>query len=375
MNKKIKIISVVGARPNFMKIAPLSAEFAKRADKIEHILVHTGQHYDRSMDKIFFEELNLPKPHINLGIGSASHAVQTAKIMIGFEKVCLKYLPDWIVVVGDVNSTMACSLVASKMGIKVAHVEAGLRSFDMSMPEEINRVVTDSISDLLFTPSPDANANLLREGIDKKKIKMVGNIMIDTLIANLDKALAQKTHLKMDLKEKYFVYVTLHRPNNVDSKENLGKIVKELVYLSGKIPVVFAVHPRTKKNMLKFSLMDKLKNSRNIILAEPLGYHDSICLTKNARFILTDSGGIQEETTFLKVPCLTIRPSTERPVTITEGTNKLTNIDELQKNMSDLLSKMTPKKSKIPKFWDGKTAKRIVDILFIYYSALSLKRH
>lgn len=363
MKKRIKIISVVGTRPNFVKIAPLSFEFARRASDFDHILVHTGQHYDQAMDRIFFEELSLPEPQINLGVGSASHAVQTANIMTRFEKVCFDKHPDWVIVVGDVNSTMACALVASKMGIRVAHVEAGLRSFDRTMPEEINRLVTDALADLLFTPSPDADENLRREGVHEEKIKRVGNIMIDTLVMNLDKALGRETHIQMGLREKDFVYVTLHRPSNVDNQEILARIVNELKRLSDKIPVLFSVHPRTRKKLLEFDLLKKITGSPRIVLKEPLGYHDSICLTRNAKFVLTDSGGLQEETTYLKTPCLTLRPSTERPITVLEGTNKLTKLDNLGKDF-DFILKGNQKEGKIPELWDGKTAQRIINELF-----------
>ncbi len=369
MKNSLKVILVAGARPNFMKIAPLirainrhNAELTRGNAKIDSFLVHTGQHYDIKMSEVFFNELNLPKPDINLEVGSESHAVQTANILIRFEEVCLKEKPDWILVVGDVNSTMACTLVASKLGINVGHVEAGLRSFDRSMPEEVNRLVTDVLSDLLFTPSEDADENLLNEGISPEKIKRVGNIMIDTLIFNLDRAREKRTHEKMGIKEKCFAYVTLHRPSNVDNQSSLSAILECLCRLSGDIPVVFPVHPRTKKQLETFSLWMKAINTSGLILTDPLGYHDSIGLVDKAKFVLTDSGGLQEETTFLNIPCLTLRPNTERPITIKQGTNKLTSLGTLDKDIEYILNGYSPS-GKTPKFWDGMTGKRIVQYL------------
>ena len=354
----MKIINVVGARPNFIKVVPVIKEM-KRCSFPHTFLVYTGQHYDCNMSDVFFEDLELPMPDICLGVGSSSHAQQTASIMVEFEKAILNIRPDLVVVYGDVNSTLACTLVAKKMNVKVAHIEAGLRSFDHNMPEEINRIVTDAIADLLFTPSSDADENLRREGVNEEKIKRVGNIMIDTLIININKALERETHIKMGLREKDFVYVTLHRPANVDHKDILERIVNELKFLSGKIPIFFPVHPRTRKRLVEFDLLEKLQGSPHILLKEPLGYHDSICLTRNAKFVLTDSGGLQEETTYLKTPCLTLRPCTERPITILEGTNELTNIDKLQEDVADILCGNV-KEGKVPELWDGKTAERIV---------------
>jgi len=362
MKKTIKVISVVGARPNFIKILPLCREFERRRGMFKHCLVHTGQHYDNEMDQVFFKELCLPRANVYLGVGSGSHAEQTARVMLGFEKVCLSYCPDWVVVVGDVNSTLAAALVAVKLGIRVAHVEAGLRSFDHTMPEEINRLLTDRVSDLLFIPSLDANQNLLREGIKQKKIKFVGNIMIDTLEMHLEEILKNKFYLKNNLKQKKFGYVTLHRPCNVDSKEQLKKIVNVLIDISDIMPLIFPVHPRTKIRLHDFLLLDKLKKTKGMHLTNPLGYFDSICLAKNAQFVLTDSGGLQEETTYLKTACLTLRPSTERPITISQGTNKLTRVELLKQDVKKLILN-TRITSKVPALWDGKTARRIVDIL------------
>jgi len=363
----IKILLIAGARPNFMKIAPIIKAISNKP--VKYKLVHTGQHYDINMSQVFFKELDIPSPDINLEVGSGSHAVQTANIMMRFEQVCLKEKPDWVVVVGDVNSTMACTLVASKMGIKVAHVEAGLRSFDRTMPEEINRIVTDSLADLLFTPSTDGDKNLIKEGIAKSKIKFVGNIMIDTLVANLEKARNKKTHIRLGLKEKNFVYVTLHRPSNVDNKEILKTIMGNLDRLSTSLPVCFPLHPRTRKMLAQYEI--SCGNNNNLKLIDPIGYHDSICLAENAGFVLTDSGGLQEETTFFQTPCLTLRPNTERPVTITEGSNKLTNPESLWSDIEDLLNG-SRKTGKIPDLWDGHTAERIIEYMLGGWEARKL---
>ncbi|MDH5543481.1 MAG: UDP-N-acetylglucosamine 2-epimerase (non-hydrolyzing) [Nitrospinota bacterium] len=359
----IKIISVVGTRPNFVKIAPLCEAMEKVNDRIEHILVHTGQHYDMSMSRDFFETLSIPKPDIHLEVGSGSHAVQTASIMTKFEKVCNDLNPDWVIVVGDVNSTLACSLVAKKIGLKVAHVEAGLRSFDMSMPEEINRKVTDSIADLFFTPSIDADENLKREGVDEKKIKRVGNIMIDTLVREIDKADKKNTLERFGMKTGKFAYATLHRPSNVDDRSALLSIFESLADISFKIPIVLPLHPRTKLRLEEYGLADFATEHERLILAAPLSYHESICLIKNAAYVITDSGGVQEETTYLGIPCLTLRPNTERPVTITIGTNKLTSIENLKTNAEKIMQNTSGKvTAKVPEMWDGKTAGRIVKV-------------
>ena len=358
--KKTKIISVVGARPNFMKIAPFCHEIAKHSDLFDHLLVNTGQHYDMSMSGNFFNSLQIPEPEINLEVGSGSHAAQTANVMIKFENVCVKYKPDWIVVVGDVNSTMACTLVASKMGIKIAHIEAGLRSFDRSMPEEINRIVTDSLADLLLTPSMDANENLIREGISKEKIRFVGNIMIDTLVKNIDIAEAKKTFKQWNFRPKEYIFVTLHRPSNVDNEISLSCIVNIFLELTDNFSVIFPVHPRTKKSLEKYNLCENLINNNKIALCGPLDYHDCICLIKNAKFVLTDSGGMQEETTYLNIPCLTLRPNTERPITIEEGSNRLTSVTTLHSDIKVVL-RGDNKKIRIPEYWEGNTAKRVVE--------------
>ena len=358
----MKIISVVGARPNFMKIGPFSEELLQYREQVEHILVHTGQHYDQNMSEDFFNSLKIREPDINLNVGSESHAQQTAQIMQCFEPVCIEHKPDWVVVVGDVNSTLACTLVAVKLGIKVAHIEAGLRSFDRSMPEEINRLVTDALADLLFTPSVDAGDNLLKEGVAPEKIHLVGNIMIDTLVSNLDQALDRLTHKSLGLKEKEFVYITLHRPNNVDHRDSLNAILKQLKRLSEAIPIVFPLHPRTRHRIKEFGwgkLLDSSSNKQKIFFTEPISYYDSICLAANSKLVITDSGGLQEETTYLGVPCLTLRPNTERPITISQGTNKLTDIESIEADIHTILNGR-PFKTEVPPLWDGHTAKRIV---------------
>lgn len=368
MKKTIKLALICGARPNFMKIAPLifaiekNNRNSKSHAKIKPLLVHTGQHYDVKMSEAFFRDLDIPEPDFNLEVGSGSHAVQTAEIMIRFEKICLQEKPDWVVVVGDVNSTMACTIVASKLGIRVAHVEAGLRSFDRTMPEEINRLVTDALADLLLTPSRDADKNLLREGVSKEKIKFVGNIMIDTLLRHTEKARALKPQKKYNLEDEQYVFVTLHRPSNVDEKKSLTTIIRHLTNLSKKIPVFFPMHPRTRKNLIAFGLQDKIAKTKNMIITDPIGYHETIGLIDKSAFVLTDSGGLQEETTVLGIPCLTLRPNTERPVTVTHGTNKLTTLKSLSEDMKMLFVGKN-KRRRIPPLWDGKTAERIIKIL------------
>ena len=351
---------ICAARPNFMKIAPLYHALKKEA-WAKPFIVHTGQHYDIDMSDAFFRDLGIPEPDINLEVGSGSHAEQTARVMMAFEPVCIREKPDWIIVVGDVNSTMACALVATKLGIKVAHVEAGLRSFDRSMPEEINRIVTDSIADLLFTPSEDGDANLILEGVPKERIRRVGNIMIDTLAVNLEKVRQRRPGDRFGVKKENYVFVTLHRPSNVDNESSLAVIIGHLVKLAEKIPVIFAMHPRTKKNLQQFGL-DQAINGSALMITSPLGYHDTIGLVDKARFVLTDSGGLQEETTFLGIPCLTLRPNTERPITITNGTNQLTSLESLEKDIANLLNGKS-KKGSIPELWDGHTAERIIRVL------------
>jgi len=366
----MKIILVAGARPNFMKIAPLIWELRKRqkvakSNKIEYLFVHTGQHYDIEMSNVFFKDLNLPYPDINLGVGSASHAVQTAKIMLKFEEVCVKHKADIIIVVGDVNSTIACTLVAAKLGIKTAHVEAGLRSFDRTMPEEINRILTDSISDYLFTTCKDANNNLKREGISQEKIFFVGNVMIDSLRRFQKKAEKINTAKKYGLEKSSYALLTLHRPSNVDEMDSLKEILEALKEISNYIPISFPIHPRTKKLIKKFRLNKFLDNGNSIILNNPLGYLEFLSLMMDAKFVLTDSGGIQEETTALGIPCLTLRNNTERPITVKTGTNRIVgnSRDKIICESMKILKRKIKKQFMIPELWDGKAAKRILNVL------------
>lgn len=363
MDRMKKIHLVVGARPNFMKIAPLYKEFGRYPKEFEVKLIHTGQHYDERMSKFFFDDLQLPHPDEYLEVGSDSHGAQTGKIMERYEKVLMKDKPHLVLVAGDVNSTIACALDAAKLHIKVAHLEAGLRSFDHSMPEEINRLMTDSISDYLLTPSRDGDENLICEGIDPDKIYFVGNIMIDSLIQHLEKSKKSEILKEYNLKPGKFALITLHRPSNVDIKEGLITILNAFEEISKLITLIFPIHPRSKKQIKSFNLEDKVKNIRNLILIEPLGYYDFMKLQMNAKFVLTDSGGIQEETTYFGIPCLTLRPNTERPITITQGTNKLVKLEtqEIIKE-ANLILKTNTKKGKIPEYWDGHTAERIVDI-------------
>ena len=367
-----KLILVAGARPNFMKIAPLM-HVLKNHPHIKPILVHTGQHYDVKMSGQFFDELNIPTPDINLEVGSASHAVQTARIMEGFEQVCIKEQPDFVLVVGDVNSTAACTLVASKMGIKTIHYEAGLRSNDRTMPEEINRLVTDAISDIFITTSVDADENLLHEGVAAEKIHMLGNLMIDSLVAQLPKAQNTELVFKLlnrdrqivlgaDFKEGQYGALTFHRPGNVDDKESLTKLVRLWGEISEQIPLVFPVHPRTYKNILHFGLQTEIDKYPHLFFIEPLGYLQFIHLVSRSAFALTDSGGIQEETTFMNIPCLTVRPNTERPVTVWEGSNKLIKMDDIIAEVQ-LIIQGKGKHGTIPRYWDGHTAERIVNLI------------
>ena len=362
----IKLHLIVGARPNFMKMAPLYRELSLYSENYESLIIHTGQHYDEKMSKLFFNDLDMPKPAAYLNVGSGSHGKQTAMIMERYEDLLLAGdKPDLVIVAGDVNSTIACALVAKKLYIPVAHLEAGLRSYDDRMPEEINRVLTDRISDILLTPSLDANKNLEKEGIEPDKIYFVGNIMIDSLIAHKEKAETSNifSNLNMLPKESYAL-VTLHRPSNVDEYNSLKMLLMALSEISGKIKIIFPMHPRTKKNIYELGLSSILNPSSNLIITEPLGYLDFLKLEMNAKFILTDSGGIQEESTYFGIPCLTLRENTERPITITEGTNQIVdlNVESIVNSATDIIEGKN-KKGKIPKYWDGKTAARIVKIL------------
>ena len=361
----LKVINVVGARPNFMKVAPIVAAMKKRPNDFLPLVLHTGQHYDASMSDAFFTDLDLPKPDIHLGVGSGSHAAQTAAIMERLEPVVLKEQPDWVLVVGDVNSTIACALVCVKLGIKVAHVEAGLRSRDRTMPEEINRLLTDQIADLLFTPSPDADQNLLAEGIPRERISFVGNIMIDSLLANLKRASDSKIKSQMGLAERQYAVLTLHRPSNVDNRETFERILSALEAIAAHLPIIFPVHPRTRKTIAHFGLNARIASSTNLRLIDPLGYLDFLNLYSTARLVLTDSGGIQEETTVLGIPCLTLRENTERPITVEMGTNVVVGTDT-QKIVSEaaaILNGAAARKAQQPPLWDGHTADRILDVL------------
>ena len=315
----MKILSVVGTRPNFIKLGALVNEIKKH--DVEHLLVHTGQHYDDKMSKLFFDDLEMSKPDINLGVGSGSYGEQIGNIILKLEKVLIKEKPDLVVVVGDVNSTFAGALIAKQLGIKVAHVEAGLRSFDLTMPEEINRMLTDKISDFLFTTEESGNVNLLNEDVGKNKIFFVGNVMIDTLLKHKEKANKSDILGKLNVEKNNYCVLTLHRPSNVDKKEDFENVLSVLDTIQEKIKIVFPVHPRTKKNIELFNLDGTIKKMENLIITEPLGYLDFLCLMANSKFVLTDSGGIQEETTVLNVPCITLRENTERPVTVEQGTN------------------------------------------------------
>ncbi len=361
----LKILNIVGARPNFMKIAPIVREMKRRSDEFLPLIVHTGQHYDEQMSDSFFADLGIPKPDYDLEVGSHSHAVQTAKIMTAFEPVVLKEKPDWVLVVGDVNSTIACALVCSKLGVKIAHVEAGLRSGDLTMPEEINRLLTDRISDLLLTPSPDGDENLKKEGVADEKIKFVGNVMIDSLFYSLEKSKNSAIREDLNLIDKDYAVVTLHRPSNVDEKETFANILNALITISEKIPIIFPAHPRTGGRISEFGFEKLIENS-NIKLIEPLGYLDFLRLYSGAKLVLTDSGGLQEETTALGIACLTVRENTERPITIEMGTNELVSVnsEKIKQSAFAVLEKENfSRGAKIPPLWDGKTAERICDIL------------
>ena len=362
---------IAAARPNFMKVAPLYHAL-RRAGWCRPVLVHTGQHYDPNMSAAFLQDLGLPEPDIHLGIGSGSHAEQTGGVMIAYEHICLENPPDWVIVVGDVNSTMACAITAKKLCLPVAHLEAGLRSRDMTMPEEINRIVTDAISDMLWTPSPDADENLRGEGVAAHKIVRVGNIMIDSYEMLREKIeneplpnLAGLTSVCGNTRGSYGV-VTLHRPVNVDNEQNLSKLVAVLSKISATLPLVFPVHPRTRKQLEDFHLWDILKQAHGMHLIEPASYITFMSLVRQARLVITDSGGIQEETTYLGIPCLTLRETTERPITITQGTNRLVTTETLASGVAQILG--SPSLGEWPhgvhpELWDGHSAERVVESL------------
>ena len=363
----MNIINVVGARPNFMKMAPIIEAMNRYPEHFKHQLVHTGQHYDEKMSRSFFQDLGMPKPDIDLEVGSGSHAEQTGRIMVEFEKVCLTHKPDLVIVVGDVNSTMACTITAKKLGTKVAHVEAGLRSRDMGMPEEINRLCTDVLCDYLFTTDRLADQNLLNEGVPEEKIHFVGNVMIDSLLKH--RSLAEQLTLMQQygLKPRGYATLTLHRPSNVDEADILRGILEALAEISREMPIIFPIHPRTKKMAVQFGLDhyfttgDKVKG---LWLTEPMGYLEFLHLNMNARLVLTDSGGLQEETTVLGIPCITLRHNTERPITCVEGTNQVIGNQKaaILAAASSVLSDDPPSRS-IPEKWDGQAAERIVQVL------------
>src|SRR5213078_3248800 len=332
------------------------------------LVVHTGQHYDDAMSEAFFRDLELPRPDVYLGVGSGTHAAQTAAVMQAFEPVVIKEKPDWVVVVGDVNSTLACALVAVKLNVKVAHVEAGLRSRDRSMPEEINRLVTDQIADLLFTPSVDADENLRAEGISETRIRFVGNIMIDSLNKYLEPAKSSTIRELLDLTNKDYAVLTLHRPSNVDNHKIFSGILRALAEIAARLPIIFPVHPRTRKTIAELGLTEKISKTEGLRLIEPLGYLDFLSLYGNARLVLTDSGGLQEETTVLGIPCLTLRENTERPITEKAGTNVVVGADpeKISKAAFAILDDVSPVKPRTIPFWDGQTAERILDALLDY---------
>ncbi|MBI5650360.1 MAG: UDP-N-acetylglucosamine 2-epimerase (non-hydrolyzing) [Chloroflexi bacterium] len=358
----IKAMLVVGARPNFMKAASL-VRAIQDDPNFDLALIHTGQHYDDKMSHIFFEELGLPKPDVDLGVGSASHTEQTARVMLALEPEIIARQPNLVIVVGDVNSTLAAGLVASKHNIQLSHIEAGLRSFDRTMPEEINRIVTDALADYLLTPSPDADENLKREGIAPEKIFFVGNVMIDTLLRFKQIALGLETWTRFDLQPRAYSLVTLHRPANVDGAAQLQDLVNALMDIARQMPVVFPIHPRTRANLIRFGLLDALANA-GIILTEPLGYLEFQSLMSQARVVLTDSGGIQEETTVLGIHCLTLRENTERPITVTQGTNQLVGLTRARivAAFNAVLSQ-DHASPRLPHLWDGHASERIVKIL------------
>ncbi len=360
----LRMLQVVGARPNFMKIAPVMAAISQCGDRFKQLLVHTGQHYDANMSQVFFDELGLPTPDVHLAIGSGTHAWQTAQVMLRFEPVLLDFQPDWVIVPGDVNSTLACALVASKLGVRVAHIEAGLRSDDRSMPEEINRILTDHLADLLFTTEPSGNANLAREGIPAEKVRYVGNVMIDSLVRLLPRAEAGWPRLieRWELPQNY-ILVTLHRPSNVDDPATLAEVMWGLAEAAETTQVIFPMHPRTRQRIADAGLG---AIAARLCLTEPLGYLDFLALERHATVVLTDSGGVQEETTYLGVPCLTVRPNTERPITVTAGTNQLVASERcaLAAAFRETLAQVTQDKQRPPPppMWDGHAAERIAEV-------------
>jgi UDP-N-acetylglucosamine 2-epimerase (non-hydrolysing) len=370
----VKILNVVGARPNFMKMAPIITAINRRSNEVSQTLVHTGQHYDEAMSAVFFGDLSMPEPNISLETRSGTPTGQMARIMPLFEEVLIAQQPDWVVVVGDVNSTIACALVASKLNVRVAHVEAGLRSFDRTMPEEINRLLTDQLADLLLTPSADADANLLREGIPIERIARVGNVMIDTLFQQIERARNSAILDELELRPREFAALTLHRPANVDNSEVLSRICSAIGEIARELPVIFPAHPRTQARMREFGLVAPV----GVRVIAPLGYLDFLQLWSNARLALTDSGGLQEETTALGVPCLTLRENTERPITIEQGSNRLvgSNPSRIVRAAREILSGRVSYTGRAPELWDGHAADRIVETLIARSNRkLSEKQH
>jgi UDP-N-acetylglucosamine 2-epimerase (non-hydrolysing) len=366
VKERLQIMSVTvhliaAARPNFMKVAPLYHAL-KATDWAEPVLIHTGQHYDRNMSDAILEDLRVPAPDFHMGVGSGSHAEQTGNVMIAYEKICLEHRPDWIVVVGDVNPTAACAMVGAKLWIPVIHLEAGLRSGDRRMPEEINRLVTDSIADVLWTPSADADENLAAEGVTADKIDLIGNIMIDSFVMLKEKIEASNAREELGLVDGEYALVTLHRPSNVDALETLAPIVSELIEASEKLPIVFVAHPRTINSLESFGFKEKFEAAAGVTLLEPLPYIQFMNVVTGSRMVITDSGGLQEETTYLDIPCLTLRENTERPITVTQGTNKLVKADNLADNIASALAGDWPK-GVCPPLWDGATATRAVECL------------
>jgi UDP-N-acetylglucosamine 2-epimerase (non-hydrolysing) len=365
----MKVINVVGARPNFMKAAPVVEAMKRRDAEFAPLLVHTGQHYDREMSDAFFRDLSLPEPDVYLGVGSGSHAAQTAAVMTSFEPILSREKPDWVVVVGDVNSTLACALVAAKLRVAVAHIEAGLRSRDRTMPEEINRILTDQISDLLLTPSEDADRNLLAEGIPRERIRFVGNVMIDSLFANMKRAETSRVREGLGVAGVDYAVLTLHRPSNVDERETFAGILSALEAIAARLPVIFPAHPRTRARLAEFGFDERVRVNSNLRVVEPMGYLDFLRLYSGARLVLTDSGGIQEETTALGIPCLTLRENTERPVTVELGTNRVVGTDQERIVGAALEALSAPaaqaggRARRLPPLWDGHTAERILDAL------------
>jgi len=357
------IVSIVGARPNFVKIAPI-ARAAGQREGVHHTIIHTGQHYDAAMSASFFEVLDIPDPDINLEIGSGSHGVQTGKVMIALEPVLQELKPDWLLTVGDVNSTAAAALVAVKLGIRTAHVEAGLRSRDRAMPEEINRIVTDSISDALFVTEQAGLDNLMAEGVSDEKVHFTGNVMIDSLIYALPKAREKEAWGEIGVEKGEYVLVTLHRPSNVDQRDSLAGLVDALKQIAGRSPVVFPVHPRTRASLERFGLWEDLASAPGMHISEPLDYLTFLSLVSGSKALLTDSGGIQEETTYLGIPCVTLRPNTERPSTIDLGTNELVTPErDAVLEAFNRIATGAWKKGEVPPLWDGHAAERIVEIL------------